>query len=144
MSSQKIRSAYAVCIILFGVCLNAMYGIDLLKDFFDPQFDNATREILISAIALEFGWASLLLWALCKPGERRHVLLMTAIPMAMGNLLHSLNQSLFAAIEPTEIVLNLAIGGVVVGSFVLAFFISPKYHPNVAKQGTSGEPQGRR
>lgn len=139
MKRQKVRSAYVVCVILFGVGLNAFYGIELWRNFFDPQFNNATREIIISAIALEFGWSALLLWALCKPGERRHILLMTAIPIAMGNLLHSLNQSIYAHTEPTEIVMNLAIGGVVVGSFVLAFFFSPKYHPNLANQGTSGE-----
>jgi hypothetical protein len=144
MNSQKIRSTYVVCVILFGISLNAIYGIELWRSFFDPQFDNATREIIISAIALEFGWAALLLWVLFKQGERRHVLLMTAIPIAIGNLLHSLNQSLFAEIGPTKIVLNLAIGGMVVGSFVLAFFFSPKYHHNLAKQGKSGELQGSR
>ncbi len=144
MNRQRARSAYVVCAILFGFSINVFYGIELWWDFFDPQYNNSTREIIISAIALEFGWAALLLWALCKPGARRHILLMTAIPIAMGNLLHSLNQSIFADIESTEIVLNMAIGGVVVGSFVMAFFFCPKYHPDLAKQGTSGASQGSR
>jgi len=139
MNRQRIRKAYVVCVILFGISLNAIYGIELWGNFFDPQFNNATREIIISAMALEFGWAALLLWTLFKPGQRRHIVLMTAIPIAIGNLLHSINQSLYAHTETAVIAQNLAIGGVVVGLFALAFFLSPKCHSSLAKPDKSGE-----
>ena len=92
MTIQKIRKAYIGCIVLSGVTINIVYGVGLINALFDPQFNNYVREILISAIALEFGWAAMLLWVIGKPCERRHIVLFTAIPMIIGNLLHSINQ----------------------------------------------------
>ena len=99
------------------------YGVELINALFDPQFNNYVREILISAIALEFGWAALLLWVIGKPCERRHIVLFTAIPMIIGNLLHSINQSVNTNIEISGSALNLAGGFFIAGLFVFAFFL---------------------
>ena len=123
MTLQKIRKAYIVCIVLCGVTINIVYGVELLKALFDPQFNNTVREILISAIALEFGWAALLLWVIGKPCERRYIVLFTTIPMIIGNLLHSINQSVNTNIEITGIALNLAGGFFIAGLFLFAFFL---------------------
>jgi hypothetical protein len=130
MMRKKVTKACVLCVILFGAVINMFYGFALVKEFFALQLNDSVREILISAIALEFGWAVLLLWALGDPCARRHVVLLTAIPMLIGNLFHSLNQALFAGGTPMEIVANLLIGTAVAGLFVLAFvFSSPLMLP---------------
>ena len=123
MTIQKIRKAYIGCVALSGVTINIVYGVELLKAFFDPQFNNPVREILISAIALEFGWAALLLWVIGSPCERRYIFLFTAIPMIIGNLLHSINQSVNTDIEISGNVMNLAGGFFIAGLFVFAFLL---------------------
>jgi hypothetical protein len=123
MTIQKIGKACIACVALSGVAINIAYGVELLKALFDPQFNNTVREILISAIALEFGWAALLLWVIGKPCERRHILLFTAIPMIIGNLLHSINQAVNTDIEMTRNAINMAGGLFIAGLFVVAFFL---------------------
>lgn len=124
MICQKARKISILCVILLGAGLNIFYGFELVKEFFDLQLNAQIREILISAIALEFGWAALLLWVLGDHRARRHVVLLTAIPMIIGNLFHSINQFLFAAGTPMEIAVNLFFGSAVAGLFVLAFVFS--------------------
>ncbi len=123
MASKRIRKTYMIFMVLFGVLINSAYCIDLLKEFFAPQFNNAVREILISAIALEFGWAAMLLWVAFKPFERRHLILFTAMPMIIGNLLHSINQSTYHDGSTGAIAVNLIIGFVLAGLFIFAFFL---------------------
>lgn len=123
MTIQKTRKAYIGCVALSGVTINIVYGVELLKALFDPQFNNTVREILISAVALEFGWAALLLWVIGNPCERRHIVLFTAIPMIIGNLLHSINQAVNTDIEITGNAINMAGGFFIAGLFVFAFFL---------------------
>ena len=61
MKNVRIRKAFMIAVAISGVILNAAYGASLLSSFIDPQYNNAVREILISAIILEFSWAALLL-----------------------------------------------------------------------------------
>ena len=77
MLSLSTRIAVIRVVALMGVVINASYGIALLQQFLAPQYNSAVREILISAIALEFAWAILLLWVAFEPFERRHLLLFT-------------------------------------------------------------------
>ena len=123
MTSDRIRKIIIIGVTLLGIIINSVYGIDLLIKFFDSQISNTLRDVLISAIALEIGWAALLIWAIFKPLERRHVLLFTAIPMMLGNLLHSNNQSMYIDNSAGAIALNLVIGFVFAGVFVFAFFV---------------------
>lgn len=135
MISQKVRRAYIICVVLCGVSINTAYGVELLKEFFDPQFKNTVREILISAIALEFGWAALLLSVVGQPCERRHIVLFTAIPIIIGNLLHGINQYVFSDGRTDEISVNLVIGAIVAGFFVLAFLLgNPKEYSFSSKR----------
>jgi len=94
MKSIQARKIIIIIVALSGAILNVTYGMGLLKAFFDPQYNQAIREILISAIILEFGWTALLLWVIFKPFERRHILLFTIIPIFSGNILHSVSQSM--------------------------------------------------
>jgi len=94
MKSIQARKIIIIIVALSGAILNVTYGMGLLKAFFDPQYNQAIREILISAIILEFGWTALLLWVIFKPFERRHILLFTIIPIFFGNILHSVSQSM--------------------------------------------------
>lgn len=88
MKNNRIKMAFIIVVALSGVIINASYGIDLFRAFFDPQHSIVIREILISAIVLEFGWTALLVWLVFKPFERRHILLFTIIPILLGNILH--------------------------------------------------------
>lgn len=133
MIRLKLRKAYVVSIIFFGASINVVYGVGLLKELVNPQLNPAVREILISAIALEFGWAALLLWVVHKPFERRHIVLFTAIPMTIGTLLHSINQLAFMDGKPAIAAFNLVGGGMIAGLFILAFFLG-KPSPAVLKK----------
>jgi hypothetical protein len=105
-----------------GALLNVAYGVGLLRAFFDPQYNNTIREILISAIILEFGWAVLLLWVVFRPFERRHILLFTVIPILFGNILHSINQFMDTRGSPGSIVINTLFGLLYSGLYVVAYF----------------------
>lgn len=123
MIKQMLRKAYIKIIILIGITINFVYGVELLKEFFSPQVTDSIRNILISAISLQFGWAAILLWVVIKPFERRQLILFTALPMAIGNLLYSITQFINAEIKAAEIALNLGTGIFMAGLFVFAFFL---------------------
>ncbi|MBD3377466.1 hypothetical protein GF406_20730 [candidate division KSB1 bacterium] len=120
--TSRIKPLYIILITLIGVIINSVYGAGLLYEFFDPQSNDAFREVIISAIALEFGWAALLLWALLSPIERRHVLLFTAIPMVTGNVLCSMLQALKTDSSGAIVTVNSLAGLAFAGLFILAYF----------------------
>lgn len=124
MKSIKMKRGIVIFMALIGVLINASYGIGLFRQFFDPQTGQAVREIVISAIALEFGWAALLVWIVFKPIERRHILLFTAAAMLIGNLLTNVHQLKFAGGSVGGMALNLLGGLVFTGLFVGAYFIA--------------------
>lgn len=126
----RIKPLFIIFITLTGVIINSAYGAGLLYEFCDPQTNDAFREVIISAIALEFGWAALLLWALMSPIERRHVLLFTAIPMVTGNVLHSTLQMLKSDSSGTIVTANSLAGLLIAGLFVLAYFIAKSAEPD--------------
>ena len=133
MTNTKIRKTILILVSLIGITINASYGISLLMNFFIAQNNDAIQEILISAIALEFSWAALLFWVIFNPFERRHLLLFTAIPMLLGNLLHSYNLYTHAESTTGAIALNLIVGIFVAGIFVFAFLIGK---PHETKNGS--------
>src|SRR3989304_5281213 len=92
MKNNRIRKAIIIAVALSGVILNAAYCIGFIRAFFDPQYNFAIRQILVSAIILEFGWMALLLWVVFKPFEARYILLLTIIPLFFGNILTGINQ----------------------------------------------------
>ena len=122
MSSNRIRKGIILTVTFIGVVINCVYGIELLKEFFAQQ-NNEIREVLISAIALEFGWATMLIWVVFKPFERRHILLITSIPMLLGNILHSINQAIYFNADAGAIAVNIIAGLVIAQLFVFAYFI---------------------
>ena len=122
MRSNRIRKGIIITVTLIGVVINCVYGIGLLKELFVQQH-NEIREVLISAIALEFGWAAMLIWVIFKPFKRRHILLFTSIPMMLGNILHSINQAIYFNADAGSIALNIIAGLFIAQLFVLAFFI---------------------
>lgn len=123
MKNIRIRQAFIIAIALSGVVLNILYGINLLREFFDAQYNSAMREILISAIILEFSWAMLLLWLVFKPFERRHILLFTIIPIVFGNILHSVNQLMDTPGNYGSIKSNTIFGLCYAGLYVFAYFL---------------------
>jgi len=112
-----------VVVALSGAVLNILYAVKLLNDFLDPQYNGAIREILISAIILEFAWAVLLLWLVFKPFERRHILLFTIIPILFGNILHSVSQLMDAPGGYGAILLNTIFGIFYAGLYAVAYFL---------------------
>lgn len=132
MNNIRIRKIIIVIVALSGTIINAIYGIGLLRAFFNPQYNNAVREIMISAIVLEFGWAVLLVWVIFKPFERRHLLLFTAIQMILGNFFHCMNLLIYSHSGASAIALNLIVGFVFAGLFIFAYFLgkSLKVHNN--------------
>ncbi len=87
MNNIRIRKNIIVIVALSGTIINAVYGIGLLRAFFNPQYNNTIREILISGIVLEFGWTALLFWVIFKPFERRHILQFTTLQRANDSTL---------------------------------------------------------
>lgn len=111
-------------IALSGAILNAMYGAKLLAEFFNPINTDVIREILISAIILEFAWAALLVWVIFNPFERRHILLFTVFPVLLGNFMHSLNQLMGGQTDKQGgIVLNTIFGLIYAGLYAVAYYM---------------------
>jgi ABC-type enterochelin transport system permease subunit len=129
MKNIRIRKSIIIAVALSGAVLNAVYSIDLLRAFFDPHLNNAIREILISAVVLEIGWVTLLVWVVIKPLERRHILLVTIVPILLGNILHSVNQFGTYNGNASAILLNTSFGLLYSGLYVVAFIVG-----NGAKQ----------
>ena len=97
------------------------YSIELLRAFFDPQYGNTLKEVIISAFVLEIGWMALLVWSVFAPFERRHILLFTMVPILLGNVLHSVNQFGSGGVSTGTIVLNTVFGLVYSGLYVGAY-----------------------
>lgn len=123
MLSDKVRKIIIIAFALLGVVINAAYGFGLLKTFLDPQSTNVVRGILTSAISLELGWVALLVWVIFKPFERRHLLLFTALVFEIGNVIQTINQYLYANAGIGSASLNLVLGSIIAGVFVVAFFV---------------------
>jgi len=122
MSWKRLRRIYFTVVTLLGVVINGVYGVELLRELFSPRTGAAFREVLISAIALEFGWAAMLIWVIFKPSERRHILLFTVILLLTGNLLHGINQYIFLGEGIGTMARNWIVGLLFAGLFVTAFF----------------------
>ena len=123
MKSNRIRKAIIIAVALSGVILNAAYCIGFVRAFFDPQYNFAIREILVSAIVLEFGWMALLLGVVLKPFERRHILLFTIIPILFGNILTGINQLMDTPGNLGPFVMNTVFGLLYSGLYVSAYFL---------------------
>jgi len=136
MPNHFFRKACIIFIVFVGIAINIVYGIELLDELYAPQTTDTVREILISAITLQFGWAAMLLWVAFSPFERRHIILFTALTMVSGNLLYSIDQSIHTEAKVAEIALNLVIGIFIAALFVLAFFLS---RPNRFRHGGKGQ-----
>lgn len=124
MKSIKMKKAIVIGMALVGVLINAAYGIGLFGKFFAAQIGIDVKQIITSAIALELGWAALLVWVVFKPLERRHILLFTAAAMLIGNLLTNIQHVMFADGTMGTLTLNLLGGLIFAGLFVSAFFIA--------------------
>jgi hypothetical protein len=71
MKNIRIRKSLIIAVALSGAVINAVYSVDILRSIFDSQYNNAIREIMISAVVLEIGWITLLVWVIINPFERR-------------------------------------------------------------------------
>ncbi len=123
MNNNQIKKNVIRFVALSGVVVNAAYGIGLLNVLFANQYNNEIREILISGIALEFGWVALLGWVIFKPFEGRSLLLFTIIPILLGNILHSANQFMNFHKSIGTVALNVGIGLLYSALYVGAYFL---------------------
>jgi len=123
MKNIRIRKSVVIAVALSGAIINAVYSVDLLRAFFNPHYSNAIREIMISAVVLEIGWITLLVWVVIKPFERRHILLFAIVPILLGNILHGLNQFGIHCGNANAILLNSAFGFLYSGLYVVAFIV---------------------
>ncbi len=121
MKKLRIRKLIIITVALSGVAINAVYSVDLINAFFNPNYNNAIREIVISAIVLEIGWIGLLISVISKPFERRHILLLTIVPILLGNILHGVNQFEIHNGNPNAIALNTVFGLLYAGLYCMAF-----------------------
>lgn len=128
MKSIHIKKSFVVAVACSGVLLNLAYSIDLIRAFFDMQNNASVREIMISALVLEIGWAILLGWVIIKPFENRHILLTTAIPILLGNSLHSISQVEANFASSSAIALNSIVGLLYSGLFIVAFIVGKNRH----------------
>jgi hypothetical protein len=123
MKGIHVKKFIIITVALSGVIINVAYGLSLLNAFFSLKCDNAIREIIISGIALEFGWVALLSWMIFKPVERRFILLFSVIPLLLANILQSTNQCIYLHKSPSMIALNIGIGVLYAGLYVGAYFL---------------------
>jgi hypothetical protein len=123
MKNNRIRKSFIITVALSGAVINTVYSFGILRAFFDPRYNNAIREIMISAAVLEIGWIALLVWVVIKPFERRQILLFTIIPILLGNILHSVNQFETLSENTSAILLNTAFGLLYSGLYVVAFIV---------------------
>ena len=105
-----------------GLSLTLPNCIGFIRAFFDLQYNFAVREILVSAIILEFGWMALLFWVILKPFETRYILLFTIIPTFFGNILTGIKQLMDTLGNLGAFVTNMAFGLLYLG---LYFFGKP-------------------
>jgi hypothetical protein len=136
MRNMRIRKSFIIAVALSGAVINLVYGSALLRSFFDPQYSSAIREILISAIVLEFGWAALLVWTIFQPFERCHVLLFTIIPIFFGNILHSVNQFSAQNAGLSPILLNTLFGFLYSGLYCAAYLAGKSETHNIRQKLT--------
>jgi hypothetical protein len=121
MKNIGVRKSFIIAVACSGVFLNLAYSVDLFRKFFYLQYNTSVREVMISAIILEIGWAMLLVWVILKPFEKRHILLFTAVPILLGNMLHSLNQFGTHFDNFNAIAVNTIFGVLYSGLYVVAF-----------------------
>jgi ABC-type transporter Mla maintaining outer membrane lipid asymmetry permease subunit MlaE len=55
MKNNRIRKSFIITVALSGAVINTVYSFGILRAFFDPRYNNAIREIMISAAVLEIG-----------------------------------------------------------------------------------------
>ena len=121
MKNIQVRKAIIIIVALSGVILNAAYCIGFIRAFFDPQYNFTIRQILVSAIILEFGWMALLLWVVFKPFEARYILLFTIIPIFFGNILTGINQLMDTPGNLGAFVTNMIFGLLYSGLYFFAY-----------------------
>jgi hypothetical protein len=121
MKKQSIREFTIIAVALSGVVINAAYSVDLFRAFFNPHYNNATREIIISAVVFEIGWISLFVWVILKPLERRYILLFSILPILLGNILHGVNQFWSHSGNTSGFAINTIFGLLYSGLFFVAF-----------------------
>ena len=114
-----LRSGFAAAVAGVGVLINGLYGAELSATLLNPATERVVREISISAVSLEFGWAALLVWVAFRPTERRGILLFTAISMLLANTLHGVFQLDSAGVAALAV--NMAFGFIFAGLFVAAY-----------------------
>jgi hypothetical protein len=126
MTNYKFRKSLLIAIALSGAVINAFYTIDIVGSIFSSQYNNAIKEIMISAAALEIGWITLLVWMILNPFERRHIILFTIIPILLGNILHGVNQLMTNSENLMAIALNTIFGILYSGLYIVAFMAGKK------------------
>jgi hypothetical protein len=126
MTNYKFRKSLLIAIALSGAVINAFYTIDIVGSIFSSQYNNAIKEIMISAAALEIGWITLLVWMILNPFERRHIILFTIIPILLGNILHGVNQLMTNSENLMAIALNTFFGLFYSGLYIVAFMAGKK------------------
>jgi predicted MFS family arabinose efflux permease len=124
MNKNLIKKIIIIVVALSGVIINTLYGIGLLKDLFPAHYNNEINGFLISGIALNFGWAALLGWMIFKPFERRHILLLTIIPMLLANILQSANNYINLHTSVVIIALNIGVGFLYSALWIGAYFLA--------------------
>ncbi|WP_419659075.1 uncharacterized protein Dvar_79540 [Desulfosarcina variabilis str. Montpellier] len=116
-----MRKSFIMAVALSGAVINTFYSVDILRSIYDSQYNSAIKEIMISAVVLEIGWITLLIWVIIDPFERRHILLFTIPPILLGNILHGVNQFWSHSENLMAIALNTAFGLFYSALFFAAF-----------------------
>jgi len=87
---HKLRHLYLILIGVSGFIINSVYAYDTSVFLFSEHTAELTKEIYISAFAMQVSWAILFFWYLFSPYKRRIVLLISLVPMIIANTLFSL------------------------------------------------------
>lgn len=121
MLNYRLRKTLIIAVALSGAFINSIYAIEIVGSIISSQYSHAITEMMISAAVLEIGWIVLLIWMVRNPFERRHILLITIVPILLGNILHGLNQFGIDGENLMAITLNTSYGIAYSGLYILAF-----------------------
>ncbi|MBN1374592.1 MAG: hypothetical protein JXA01_00400 [Dehalococcoidia bacterium] len=75
------KEIFLITVYLIGAAVDAAVAVPMFGAPFSRQFDYEASYTMAAGAVMMVSWAVLLVWAACKPLERRALLLITLVPI---------------------------------------------------------------
>lgn len=122
---NKYILAYIYMLVILSISINLFYTFELLSEFMKVKTQGNYKDTLISALTLEISWVVLFIWFAMKPYERKDILILTAIPMIIANILHNYT------LEFVDFILNIVFLGLFISLYFIGYYLLKKYETKV-------------